>query len=366
MGELGAVTGTVTTMTERKTFKARVRAQMERTGQSYARAAEQLGASNPHHRPEVHPASAQVVGLLRTAGVQLAPELAYGIGGGIGFMYSVFVYADHGHPLLTLVCQHHPEPWAPAILDRLAVPYTATTRKKDVSALVSDGVPMILGVARGSLPWLDHDEYDGQEHVILATPTDGGFDVTDGADSAVLSGPALLDGFGTTRTKHPVIHVHGPVTLPADPGPAVHAGLARTVAHMTGPVLGNSFDENFGLSGLARWRDLANGTTKKSWPTLFATSDVWMQRLVDCIEHEHTAPAGGRPLLARTLRSVGLPGPASVFDRSGRLWREISSRAGSRRLRLDWLAGQVGAIHEAESDGIAQLAAALGERQDNA
>jgi hypothetical protein len=337
-------------MTRRKAFKARVRSRMEQTGQSYAQAAAALEASNPRGTPDVHPASAQVVGLLRTGGAELAPELAYGIGGGIGFMYAVFVYEQVDHPLLTLVCQHHPEPWAPAILDRLAVPYTATTRTAELRALLGDRVPMILGL--GARPGQHEDE----ERVVLAAPTGDGWRVTDGVRAAVLSEAELLGGW---RRKHPVVHLDRPVTLPADLGPAVRAGLAQSVAHLTGPVLGNAFDVNFGLSGLAKWRDVANGTTKSGWPRLFAGTDVWMQRLVDCIEHQHTAPAAGRPLFARTLHAAGIPDAAATFVRSGRMWREISGRAASRRLRLDWLADQVGMIHDAEAAGVQQLAAAL-------
>ncbi len=346
-------------MTRRKAFKARVRTQAERTGQSYAQAAAQLGESNPHRIPDVHTASARVVALLRANGAELAPEVAYGIGGGIGFMYAVFVYDQVEHPLLTLVCQHHPDPWAPAILDRLAAPYATTTRKSELRRLLGSRVPMILGVARRCLPWLGRDEYGGEEHVVLATPTAQGFRVTDGAGSAVLTEQDLLDGFGTARRKHPAVHLTGPVTLPEDLGPALRAGLARSVAHMTGPVLHNSFDANFGLSGLAKWSTLANGRSKKSWPILFAGTDVWMQRLVDGIEHELTAPAAGRPLFAHSLRSAGMPESAEVFERSGRLWREISARAGSRRLRFNWLADQVGAIHDTEAAGIERLRSAL-------
>jgi hypothetical protein len=76
-------------MTERRAFEARVRARMAETGQSYAQAAAILETGNPAHTVDTHPASALVVSLLRTEGIELAPELAFGIGGGIGFMYAV-------------------------------------------------------------------------------------------------------------------------------------------------------------------------------------------------------------------------------------------------------------------------------------
>ena len=140
-------------MTERKAFKRRVRAQMATTGQSYAQAAAQLEAGNPGHGAETHPASAVVVALLRASGLTLDPVTAFGIGGGIGFMYALFRYEDAPHPLLTLVCHHHPEPWAPAILGRLGVEHTATSGKRDLTRMLATDAAMIVPIARGALPW---------------------------------------------------------------------------------------------------------------------------------------------------------------------------------------------------------------------
>ncbi|MEV7590823.1 hypothetical protein AB0O42_11140 [Streptomyces sp. NPDC089922] len=48
--------------------------------------------------------------------------LVAGLAGGIGFMYFVFEYAGRP-PLPTIAAQAHPDPWVPAVLDRLRVPY---------------------------------------------------------------------------------------------------------------------------------------------------------------------------------------------------------------------------------------------------
>jgi hypothetical protein len=51
---------------------------------------------------------------------------------------------------------------------------------------------------------------------------------------------------------------------------AVADALATTAAHLTGPVLGNSFDVNMGLSGMARLvADLRDGQTRKGWRKRF-------------------------------------------------------------------------------------------------
>ena len=44
---------------------------------------------------------------------------------------------------------------------------------------------------------------------------------------------------------------------------------------MTEQVLGNSFDVNFGLSGLAKWARLADAAGRDGWPKLSGQNGVW-------------------------------------------------------------------------------------------
>lgn len=347
-------------MTERKAFKARVRSQMAASGQTYARAAAQLEAGNPARPTEAHPASALVVALLRTARIDLAPAVAYGIGGGIGFMCAMFTYRAVDDPLLTIVCQQHPALWAPAILDRLGIPFTAVRTKTDASALLSMGTAVILPVARASLPWLPASADDGDEHVVLAIPDADGFRVLDGPDTGTrFDSGALIAAYMQTRRKHPVLALYRPVKLPGDPRPAFVAGVRATISGMTEPVLGNAFDVNFGLSGLEKWARLADATGREGWPALFGDSSVWHERLVDGIEREYTAPAAGRPLFAHTLRSAGMPRPADAFEKSGRHWRTISHQCRSGTLSYQQLAREVRTILSLETEGVRALAAAI-------
>ncbi|ACZ30116.1 hypothetical protein Xcel_1085 [Xylanimonas cellulosilytica DSM 15894] len=348
-------------MTERKAFKRRVRAQMERTGQGYAQAAAQLEAGNPARRADTHPASAVVVALLRASGLTLDPVTAFGIGGGIGFMYALFRYRDTAHPLLTLVCQHHPDAWAPAILERLEVEHTAASGKRELARVLDADRPVILPVARGAIPWLAPDPLTaGEEHVVLALPQGEGARIFDGTGAhARLTRTALVEGYASTRRKHPVVTVADGATLPEDLGAAVAAGLRATVSGMTGPVLGNAFDVNFGLSGLRRWAERVAAPGPDGWGEAFAQSDVWRTRLTECITTEHTAPVAGRPLFARLLRQAGHPDAAEHFDRSARHWRTIAADAERGTLGLDDLAPLVGAIADDEAAGITALSAAL-------
>ncbi|MCP2636840.1 BtrH N-terminal domain-containing protein [Microbacterium sp. HD4P20] len=348
-------------MTARKAFKARVRAEMSASGRTYAQAAAMLEAGNPARPADAHPASALVVALLRAHGMDLAPEAAFGVGGGIGFMYAVFTYAEVDHPLLTIVCQHHPAPWAPTMLDRLGIPHVQVKTKALTVALLRDRRPVILPLARGSLNWLHPSADEREEQVVLILPAEeGGCRVLDGSGSAqTMSVEDIVTAYMLSRRKHPVIAVEEAAGAQLDVATPLRAGLRACVAGMTGPVLGNSFDVNFGLSGLEKWAQRADGVGRDDWPALFGSNPVWRTRLVDGIEREHTAPTAGRPLFARTLRLANLDAAAAAFERSAGHWRTISHRAGSGTLTYSQLAHEVRRIRDLEAEGTALLAEKL-------
>lgn len=349
-------------MTERKAFKRRVRAQMDVTGQSYAQAAAQLEAGNPAHRRLTHPASAVAVALLRSSGLTLAPEDAFLAGGGIGFMYALFQYREVPHPLLTLVCQHHPQPWAPGILERLGIAHSARSGKRELTRLLGEGRSFVLPVTRGTIPWLAADPLtDREEHVVLALPGEQSIRIFDGTGShARLDEQALVAGYLATGRKHPLVWLDESARLPGDLRPGLDRGLRATVAAMTGPVLGNSFDVNFGLSGLRKWAERVADPGADGWGRLFTDPGIWRRRLVECIDVQHTAPTAGRPLFAKALRKWGHAEAAGCFDRSARHWRAVATAADEGDLDLATLAAHVVAIAEQEAAGIAVLERALG------
>lgn len=350
-------------MTERKAFKRRVRSQMERTGQSYARAAAQLEAGNPARVGDRHPASGVVVALLHTAGVDIDPADAFAIGGGIGFMYGLFRYRDAPEPLLTLVCQHHPQPWAASILERLDVAHSTGSGKRELARVIGERRPAILPVARAAIPWLSSGPLtEREERIVLAVPREGGVRILDGSGSHTdMPAADLIAGYAATNHKHPVITLGESIRHTADLGAAVRGGLRAAVDGMAEPVLGNSFDVNFGLSGLRRWGDRVADTGPQGWGRVFTSERTWRTRLAECIDTEHTAPSAGRPLFARALRRAGLVSTADAFDRSAKGWRAIADGARSERIDLGELAGRIGEIRADEEAGIASLRSALNE-----
>jgi hypothetical protein len=353
-------------VTESRQLKQRVRARMERTGETYSTARRHvLGQARPGRRPAglvkgyesfgsgPHRISSLVAHLLRQAG-HVAPHngrpytdaMVCGLGGGIGFLYAIFEYQGLP-PLITIVAQHHPDPWLPAVLGRLGIeaveghstqpgPATAALRQ----ALDRDEAVWCL-VDRSGLPWhagtgaLPTDPYP----VVVAGANGDTFyvDDRDPAPRAVAEADFVAAWSRHRKGRHHRVTLGrpgAPVDLPA----AIRSALATTAAHMTGPVLGNNFDVNFGLSGMARFAEQLRDTrTRSGWARRFAEPGAFawaLYRLHECLELEYTAPGATRPLYADFLDEaagvLGEAGPAeaaNLFRESGRHWSRLADLA---------------------------------------
>lgn len=106
------------------------------------------------------------------------------------------------------------------------------------------------------------------------------------------------------KGRHQMIVPTGP---PAGE-PDVAGAIATTVAHLTGPVLGHSFDANFGFSGMDKLAgQLRDATTKTGWERRFGAPVPFfhgVRRLYECLELEYTAPGATRPLYADFLEQA--------------------------------------------------------------
>lgn len=346
-------------MTERKKLKQTVRARMGRTGESYTTA--HRNVTRRTAAPMRHRASSLVRQLLAGAGVTLSEPMVCGLGGGIGFLYAVFTYAAVPHPLVTIVAQHHPQPWAPAVLSRLGVRYVEQHSTSTTSALaklrsaLADG-PVLCTVNRAQLP--GHPDVSPLAAadpwpVLVLSATGDSFIVLDAT-----TGPVPVDVFaaawaGHRKGRHHLLRIEAvPSTL--DLAAACRAAVAETVAHLTGPVLGNAFDVNFGFSGMARLAaDLRAPRGKSAWITRFTDHLPYaLGRLVDGVQRDYTAADATRPLYADFLAEAAplldaprLPEAIAAFRASGRAWAEVSRLASASiddpRQRLDDLAALV-------------------------
>ncbi|MEV7725334.1 BtrH N-terminal domain-containing protein [Streptomyces sp. NPDC087917] len=289
-------------------------------------------------------------------------ELVAGLAGGIGFMYFVFEYAGRT-PIPTIVAQSHPEPWVQVALGRLRIPYDATRAMKPrwgrVRAALDEGQPAFCVVDRSSLPWHDGDPDAERTGADPYTVVIAGYDgddllIEDGAET-----PYRIDReeFGTAWTAHRKgRHQLIVPTGPAEGEPDVDGAVASTVTHLTGPVLGNEFDVNFGFSGMEKFAaQLRDRTTQVGWEHRFGGSPEAFRagtgRLYACLEEEWTAPGATRPLYADFLDLVGRPEAAGLFRESARYWSELAALA-------------LAADPEADAEGRRALFEACAERVD--
>jgi hypothetical protein len=352
-------------MTARRGLKKKVRDRMGRTGESYSTALRQVSAgrtSTISHRE-----SALVGYLLERAGLDLPEAMVCGLGGGIGFMYAVFEYDAVPHPLLTLVMQHHPQPWAPAVFDRLGLPYAeahSSSPRAARAALEAAAGPLLCTVDRQLLPWQPPapDHASGAEpHTVVV------------ADGVVLDPPfgprpLDLDAFLAAWAAHRKGRFHR-VTLTGvsdvDLDAAARDAIDVTVAHLTGPVLGNAFDVNFGFSGMARLAgDLRDARTRKGFARRFASPDGRahaLRRLRECLEVQYTAPGGTRPIYADFLALTGHDEAAGLIRRSGERWTALAratADVGDRRAWCDRAASTVEDALALETQAAALLSGA--------
>jgi len=403
-GRVACVGGTrrrregISAMTERKSFKKIVRTRMSRTGETYSTASRHVSARRdtvgappalvagyPEPVRCDHHDAALVARLLGQVGLDVDETLASGLGGGIGFMYAIFDYKAVSHPLLTIVAQHHPQPWAPAVLDRLAITYTEQNSSSTnaamgkLRAVLDAGRAALCTVDRSLFPW-----HTGVSPVGVADPAivvvagiDGGTLYVDDGDGGTHNLTAAE--FGTAWASHrkgrhqllSIADVPDEVEVQA----GIREAIRATVAHLTGPVLGNAFDVNFGLSGMAKLAaELRERRTKVAWSRRFGEPEGFhhaMRRLDDCLEREYTASGATRGIYAEFLQRAGFAREAALFRASGERWSALAARAraaadsgvpdesGLREL-LDGFAADVEACIDDERRGAGMLGESVG------
>ncbi|MEU7907427.1 BtrH N-terminal domain-containing protein [Actinoplanes sp. NPDC049118] len=342
-------------MTGQRRLKQLVRERMARTGESYTTARRHVVRPEPPalpgglvpgydtFGPGQHRLSSLAVHLLRQGGITCSEALVCGLAGGIGFMYAVFEYRGMP-PMLTIVAQHHPEPWITSALSRLPISFVeehSTSPSRALAALraaVEQGKPVYVSVDRSRLPWHSGEAALATEpYGVVVAGIDGGAVLID--DSAAVPHRLSIDEFAAAWAGHKKGRHHRIVLETVSAGrPDIEGAIATTVAHLTGPVLGHSFDANFGFSGMRRFSDqLRDGRSKSGWQRRFGSAESFgmaMRRLYECLELSHTAPGGTRPLYADFLDEAAglldrpaLSDAAKLFRESGVHWSALAARA---------------------------------------
>lgn len=331
-------------MTSQKQLKARIRARMARTGESYTTARRHVAgaATAPvtvggyRLRGGQHPDSAALANLLahhgvRCAGAELSEALLFGVTGGPGAGYILWEFAHDDSRHVTLgfsVDGHYFDRAVLTALDRLGVPATVHRTGGAV------GAARELAQATGPvIVWPDR-QVAGYRHLPPALDGMGGHPVVvygpgylvDDRSLAPLTVPAaVLDAararVGSYRNLLVVPEPAGdlaPATLRA----ALLAGLGHGAARLAGT------STSFALPAWTKWaRTMTDTRAAKAWPRVFADGRGLAGALASV--WEGASPAGMTGGHLRDLAADCLDAAAPVLGvptgAAARAWREAGA-----------------------------------------
>ncbi|MEM8925232.1 MAG: BtrH N-terminal domain-containing protein [Actinomycetota bacterium] len=366
-------------MTTNRNFKRLVRDRMARTGERYATARSHVLAARPADAgpaitseggatsasgpfPAVRlvggdqPDLAAALNLCRTAGVVgpdgagLSEAMAFGLAGGIGFLYGVFEY-DTG-PTMTIVARHAsmPDPFVEPLFARVGVTVDVATTggsKKAASTLdaaLASQQTVLCTVGAGALGYTGEAETMAAmaPHIVGVVGAETG---ADGEQTVLLDDRAPVPigveraRFDAARAaykaaKHRLVTVTG-VDHDHDWMASVNDAIATAAARFDTPPV-PQFAANVGFAGLTKFGRLigdGDGSDAKRWTKVFPEgrlAAIGLSRLHDCIDHAYTAPSAGRALFADFLdeaAALGAPGrlgdAAERFRSSAAEWRAV-------------------------------------------
>ena len=368
-------------MTRNSDFKRRVRERMRKTGESYTSARASLLAKHPSlpnpgsdsggtsataTRTGLlagYPAfggiqgdvaawahAAEHAGLRGPDGEPLSEAMWTGLCGGIGFMYFVFEYAGHA-PMLTIGARSRSmsDAFVDEAVGRLGSLVRreetggAKTAARSLDRVLDEERSAVVVVDRASIPYYGMpEEWRGHlPHVVsIAGSENGDLWLDDRSVRPLRISRELLDEARGRYRKGK----HRLWTFETDAGSASGGGpsLERAVIDAVRDTVTSfrkapypKFAANFGLRGLEKWAGLVTDPKDpKGWPKVFASSESFyagLRRVHECIEHDHTAPAAGRPLYADFLEeaasfsgNAALADVAPSFRASGERFRRIA------------------------------------------
>ncbi|HET7767324.1 MAG TPA: BtrH N-terminal domain-containing protein [Chloroflexota bacterium] len=338
-------------MTQKKQLKARVRARMARTGESYvtalrhvattgaddpaakggaagatrgaasagaAHGAASAGASVPESpvvdlgyalRGGLHPESANIAHVLAHHGIRamggepVTEALVFGIGGGPGAGYILWEFKRHA--TATLVMGFHnswqyPDRWHQKTLDRLGVKYLvdhtsgAAGAAKRLTELLAAGRPCIIRPDRYYMGYWRMPEYkeaQGGPDVVVYAERGDGVHVDDRNVSPLIVPRDKVDEARARVVSYKnSLYAIDPASgqIPAETlRAAVRAGLADCVEHLS------AASDSFSLPAWRKWaRLLTDQKNAKAWPRVFAERKGGLAGALLSV-WEDIMPAGG-------------------------------------------------------------------------
>ncbi|MDD0859097.1 BtrH N-terminal domain-containing protein [Arthrobacter alpinus] len=218
-----------------------------------------------------------------------------GLAGGIGFMIFTFEYKDI--TTASAVTRFHPGPYTENLLRRSGAAVniqqtgSASLAQSRLDAALETGIPAVVRVVRGKLPWVAQDPLADMESVDVAVVGRDGEDylMDDGGGRLErISSVALAQARGTRKAdKHWQAHVVvGSRALPEElVGEALTVEVIRQAMAQTAQELLSEqaphgvpagYAKNFGIRGMSTWaqRLSDDATSKHGWLRIFVTRNV--------------------------------------------------------------------------------------------
>lgn len=368
-------------MTEQRQLKARVRARMDRTGESYATARRHVVAAAPSAGYRLlggrHPETAAVANALTNLGLTgpadggpLDEAMVLGIGGGLGAGYILWEFDDGDRRVVTTGFRNrwqYPQKWLPDVCRRLgletALLETGGAKKAaaQLDEALADGRPVVTSISAADLGhWhlpADQSGWVGYP-VVVYRRIDGGFLIDDrNTRPLTIDEESLATARGRISSYRNRLLVIDAPTAPLTSGQlraAVTAGLADHVEHLS------ASSASFGLPAFDKWAKMLTASSAKAWPTVFADGRGLLGALVSTVEAvDQVGMLGGnlRDLFAdfcrraTTIVGVELGAAAEAYERAGETWQSLVQ-----------LVEEVDAIGRViEVDRIRRAAVALGD-----
>ncbi|MEV0612724.1 BtrH N-terminal domain-containing protein [Nonomuraea sp. NPDC050404] len=318
-------------MTSKKQLKARIRARMAKTGESYTTArlhvagrAEPVADGGWRLTGGRHPSTAAIAAVLANQGAAVSEPLVFLAGGGIGAGYILweFQHDQSRHVVLGFrnQWQYH-DRWMDKTLGRLGVPYEvhrtggARAASDRLAAELDAGRPCVVLPDRYHLGYwhlpASLDGHGGHPVVAYRRDADGVF--LDDRGGAPLRVPR--ERFDAARARvgsyRNVLHVLGEAK-PTEAALAAAAGegLRDCAAHLS------AASDSFSLPAWRKWgRLLVDTRNAKAWPKVFADRQGLAGALLSVWEEVEPVGMDGGNL--RDLFADALDEAATLLSRPG-------------------------------------------------
>lgn len=271
-----------------------------------------------------------------------------GLAGGIGFMIFTFEYKET--TTASVVTRFHPGPYTENLLRRsgagvnIGQTGSAALAQSRLDAALATGVPAVVRVVRGQLPWVTADavaDMDSMDVAVVARDGDGYLlDCGDGRLERISPG-ALAQARGTRKAdKHWQAHVvQGSAAVldgEALTGAVVRQAIAETahalLAEQAPPGIPPGYAKNFGIVGMEQWAArLRDTSTKRGWARIFGDpqrSEAGLGMLHALLAGKRfSGPGALRPLYAQFLQEVaGLADGASGVELPAAALRDAAAQ----------------------------------------